>query len=146
MYLARPHGFRRLERPSRPDRRPRPSRSRSKCPLSYSFGLSGPSNWPSRTLQKYAPILEPFCNGPKTEVALINVVQVYCYEDTRIIKAFPQILKVCFLSKLHSLAALIIFIRFCIIRTVFLIKPLYTGTRRAQNPRADSISSKAPKR
>lgn len=45
--------------------------------------------------QKFAPILEPFCNGPKTEVALINVVQVYCYEDTRIIKAFPQILKVC---------------------------------------------------
>ena len=44
--------------------------------------------------QKYAPILEPFCSGPKTEVALINVVQVYCYEDTRIIKAFPQILKV----------------------------------------------------
>ena len=44
--------------------------------------------------QKYAPILEPFCNGPKTEVALINVVQVYCYEDTRIMKAFPQILKV----------------------------------------------------
>lgn len=45
--------------------------------------------------QKFTPILEPFCNGPKTEVALINVVQVYCYEDTRIIKAFPQILKVC---------------------------------------------------
>jgi hypothetical protein len=47
-----------------------------------------------REVGKYAPILEPFCNGPKTEVALINVVQVYCYEDTRIIKAFPQILKV----------------------------------------------------
>lgn len=47
-----------------------------------------------REVGKYAPILEPFCNGPKTEVALVNVVQVYCYEDTRIIKAFPQILKV----------------------------------------------------
>ncbi|KAJ8519947.1 hypothetical protein ONZ45_g3170 [Pleurotus djamor] len=47
-----------------------------------------------REVTKYAPILEPFCNGPKTEVALINIVQVYCYEDTRIIKAFPQILKV----------------------------------------------------
>ena len=44
--------------------------------------------------QNFADILEPFCNGPKTEVALINTVQVYCYEDTRIIKAFPQILKV----------------------------------------------------
>ncbi|KAG9125200.1 hypothetical protein FRC07_008598 [Ceratobasidium sp. 392] len=47
-----------------------------------------------REVSKYAPIIEPFCNGPKTEVALINVVQVYCYEDTRIIKTFPQILKV----------------------------------------------------
>ncbi|KAF9461257.1 hypothetical protein BDZ94DRAFT_1221547 [Collybia nuda] len=47
-----------------------------------------------REVGKYAPILEPFCNSAKTEVALINVVQVYCYEDTRIIKAFPQILKV----------------------------------------------------
>ncbi|KAJ3855515.1 hypothetical protein EV368DRAFT_34503 [Lentinula lateritia] len=47
-----------------------------------------------REVGKFAPILEPFCSGPKTEVALINVVQVYCYEDTRIIKTFPQILKV----------------------------------------------------
>ncbi|KAI0051913.1 ARM repeat-containing protein [Auriscalpium vulgare] len=46
-----------------------------------------------REVTKFAPILEPFCNGPKTEVALINTVQVYCYEDTRIMKAFPQILK-----------------------------------------------------
>ena len=46
-------------------------------------------------LQKYAPVLEPFCESPKTQVALINVVQVYCYEDTRVMRAFPQILKVC---------------------------------------------------
>ncbi|KAJ7925304.1 hypothetical protein B0H13DRAFT_1975944 [Mycena leptocephala] len=36
-----------------------------------------------REVGKYTPILQPFCNGAKTEVALINVVQ-----------AFPQILKV----------------------------------------------------
>ncbi|KAI0821644.1 eukaryotic translation initiation factor 5C [Trametes gibbosa] len=47
-----------------------------------------------REITSFADILEPFCNGPKTEVALINTVQVYCYEDTRIIKAFPQVLKV----------------------------------------------------
>lgn len=47
-----------------------------------------------REVGKFAPVLEPFCQGPKTEVALINVVQVYCYEDTKLIKAFPQILKV----------------------------------------------------
>ncbi|KAJ7218065.1 armadillo-type protein [Mycena pura] len=47
-----------------------------------------------REVGKYIPLVQPFCNGAKSEVALINVVQVYCYEDTRIIKAFPQILKV----------------------------------------------------
>ncbi|EGO00197.1 hypothetical protein SERLA73DRAFT_135911 [Serpula lacrymans var. lacrymans S7.3] len=47
-----------------------------------------------REVGKFSTILEPFCKGPKIEVALINVVQVYCYEDTRIMKAFPQILKV----------------------------------------------------
>ncbi|TBU25147.1 eukaryotic translation initiation factor 5C [Dichomitus squalens] len=47
-----------------------------------------------REITSFTDILEPFCNGPKTEVALINTVQVYSYEDTRIMKAFPQILKV----------------------------------------------------
>ncbi|KAH9946977.1 eukaryotic translation initiation factor 5C [Amylocystis lapponica] len=47
-----------------------------------------------REIGGFSDIIEPFCNGAKTEVALINIVQVYCYEDTRIIKAFPQILKV----------------------------------------------------
>ncbi|KAK7692590.1 hypothetical protein QCA50_004220 [Cerrena zonata] len=47
-----------------------------------------------REIGAFSDILVTFCNGPKTEVALINAVQVYCYEDTRIIKAFPQILKV----------------------------------------------------
>lgn len=44
--------------------------------------------------QDFTDVLQPFCQGPKAEVALINTVQVYCYEDTRIMKAFPQILKV----------------------------------------------------
>jgi len=67
-------------------------------------GLMGSVDWSARPDQieglalrevtKFAPILEPFCEGAKTQVALINAVQVYCYEDTRIIKAFPQILKV----------------------------------------------------
>lgn len=45
-------------------------------------------------MQRYAPILEPFCTTAKTQIALINVVQVYCYEDTRVMKTFPNILKV----------------------------------------------------
>jgi hypothetical protein len=47
-----------------------------------------------REVGKFAPVLEAFCKGPKVEVALINQVQVHCYEDTRIMKAFPQILRV----------------------------------------------------
>ncbi|KAF8134551.1 hypothetical protein EV363DRAFT_1430096 [Boletus edulis] len=47
-----------------------------------------------REIGKFSPILEAFCNGPKVEVALINQVQVHCYEDTRIMKTFPHILKV----------------------------------------------------
>ncbi|KDR75907.1 hypothetical protein GALMADRAFT_248685 [Galerina marginata CBS 339.88] len=67
-------------------------------------GLLGSVDWSARPDQieglalrevtKFAPILEPFCENGKTQIALINAVQVYCYEDTRIIKAFPQILKV----------------------------------------------------
>lgn len=47
-----------------------------------------------RDITNNAPVLEPFCDGAKAEVALINAVQLYCYTDTRIIKTFPQILKV----------------------------------------------------
>lgn len=38
--------------------------------------------------------MEPFCTTAKAQVSLINTAQVYCYTETRIIKAFPQILKV----------------------------------------------------
>lgn len=44
--------------------------------------------------QKYASVLEPFCDSGKTQVALINAVQVYCYEEQRATKSFPQLLKV----------------------------------------------------
>ncbi|KAK4684057.1 hypothetical protein P7C73_g6150, partial [Tremellales sp. Uapishka_1] len=43
---------------------------------------------------RLAPILEAFCNSAKSQVGLINAVQVYCYTDTRILKAFPGLLKV----------------------------------------------------
>lgn len=51
--------------------------------------------------QRFAEIMEPFCNNPKTEVTLINAVQVYCYEETRVMKAFPQMLKVSSSSFVH---------------------------------------------
>jgi len=47
-----------------------------------------------REVGNRAPILEPFCTSAKTQVALINAVQVYCYDETRVMKTFPQLLKV----------------------------------------------------
>ncbi|TDL22566.1 ARM repeat-containing protein [Rickenella mellea] len=47
-----------------------------------------------REIGKWSPILEPFCTTAKTQVSLINTVQLYCYEETRITKSFSQILKV----------------------------------------------------
>ncbi|KAI5453696.1 hypothetical protein NCC49_005515 [Naganishia albida] len=42
----------------------------------------------------FAGLLEPFCNGAKAEVGLMNTVQVYCYNETRVMKAFPQLVKI----------------------------------------------------
>lgn len=87
--------------------------------------------------QEFTDVLQPFCNGPKSEVALINTVQVYCYEDTRIMKAFPQILKVTTTvdnaGRVTDDGG-----RCCTIRTVSLTKPLFIGTRRVRSRRASS--------
>jgi len=45
-------------------------------------------------LQEHAPILEAFCSGAKAQISLINAVQVHCYEDTKMLKTFPQIIKI----------------------------------------------------
>jgi len=47
-----------------------------------------------KEVKRIAVVLAPFCSSGKTQVALINAAQVYCYEDTKIIKTFSQILKV----------------------------------------------------
>ncbi|KZO98812.1 ARM repeat-containing protein [Calocera viscosa TUFC12733] len=48
----------------------------------------------TREVANFTTILEPFCTSARTQVALINTVQVYCYDDPRFMKSFPQILKV----------------------------------------------------
>ncbi|KAH8119322.1 ARM repeat-containing protein [Phellopilus nigrolimitatus] len=60
-----------------------------------------------REVDKYAPTLEPFCGNAKTQVALINAVQVYCYEETRIMKTFPQLLKILYNKDSISAQAII---------------------------------------
>lgn len=53
------------------------------------------------------PLLAAFANGAKAEVGLINAVQVSCYADTRILKTFPQILKVLYNEDVVSDQAII---------------------------------------
>ncbi|EAU91654.2 basic leucine zipper and W2 domain-containing protein 2 [Coprinopsis cinerea okayama7 len=60
-----------------------------------------------REVTKFAPILEAFTSGAKAQITLINIVQVHCYEDTRIMKAFPQILKVLYNKDVVSDQAII---------------------------------------
>ena len=62
---------------------------------------------PNIRVQSHAPILEAFCNGAKAEVGLINAVQVYCYTDTRIIKTFPQLVKIFYNADVISDQAII---------------------------------------
>lgn len=59
------------------------------------------------TIQANCPLLAAFANGAKAEVGLINAVQVSCYADTRILKTFPQILKVLYNEDVVSDQAII---------------------------------------
>ena len=59
------------------------------------------------TIQANCPLLTAFANGAKAEVGLINAVQVSCYADTRILKTFPQILKVLYNEDVVSDQAII---------------------------------------
>lgn len=47
-----------------------------------------------REVEKFAPVLAAFCKGASKEIALIDIVQVHCFEDTRVTKAFPELLNV----------------------------------------------------
>jgi len=60
-----------------------------------------------KELTTFSPLLEPYCTSGKTQVALINTIQVHCYEDTRVIKVFPQLIKVLYNSDCISEEAII---------------------------------------
>lgn len=46
------------------------------------------------TVQQIVPVLEPFCPSPKSEIALINTIQLHCYTEAQLLKAFVGFLKV----------------------------------------------------
>lgn len=58
-------------------------------------------------MQANTDLLTPFANGAKAEIGLINAVQVSCYTDTRILKTFPQIIKLLYNEDVVSDQAII---------------------------------------
>lgn len=45
-------------------------------------------------LQAFLPVLESFCKKPMDQVNLINIVQVYCYDEQKMMKSFPSLVRV----------------------------------------------------
>ncbi|CAO1618227.1 unnamed protein product [Sympodiomycopsis kandeliae] len=80
-------------------------------------GLTKSIQWSTRSDQiegqalkefkDFSSILEPFCTSPKSEIALINKVQLLCYEDQRILKTFTNILKILYNNDVLSDQAII---------------------------------------
>ncbi|ORY42133.1 hypothetical protein BCR35DRAFT_311290 [Leucosporidium creatinivorum] len=60
-----------------------------------------------KEIQEVSPLLEPFCQKPATEVALINTIQIWCYENTKLMNTFPKILKVLYSTDVLSDQAII---------------------------------------
>ncbi|KAM0789254.1 hypothetical protein ACM66B_000097 [Microbotryomycetes sp. NB124-2] len=60
-----------------------------------------------REVQAISPLLEPFCQKPATEVALINTIQIWSYENTKVMPAFVKILKVLYSKDVLSDQAII---------------------------------------
>jgi len=51
-------------------------------------------NQASRQIKKNAEILAAFASNPKSELALLQKIQIYCHEDTRLMKHFRLIVKI----------------------------------------------------
>jgi len=51
-------------------------------------------NQASRQIKKNAEILAAFASNPKSELALLQKIQIYCHEDTRLMKHFRIIVKI----------------------------------------------------
>jgi hypothetical protein len=47
-----------------------------------------------KTLKGYHKVFLPFCTSAKIEAALLNTIQVTCYEDSRLLRIFADIVKI----------------------------------------------------
>ncbi|CAG8460319.1 12939_t:CDS:2 [Ambispora leptoticha] len=60
-----------------------------------------------RQVKTWSKVLAAFCTSPKTELALIQKVQVYCYEDTKLMKHFRQIIQLLYNEDVVSESAIL---------------------------------------
>lgn len=45
-------------------------------------------------VKSFGPVLAPFCKKPMEQVTLLQVIQVYCYDEQKAMKAFPSLVRV----------------------------------------------------
>ncbi|CAG8529394.1 eukaryotic translation initiation factor 5C [Gigaspora rosea] len=60
-----------------------------------------------RQVKQCSTILSAFSTNPKTELALIQKVQTYCYEDTKLMKHFRQIVQILYNEDVVSESAIL---------------------------------------
>ncbi|KAG9291622.1 hypothetical protein G9A89_022041 [Geosiphon pyriformis] len=60
-----------------------------------------------RQIKAWAKVLAAFCTTPKTELALIQKIQVYCYEDAKLTKHFRQIVQLLYNEDVVSESAIL---------------------------------------
>lgn len=60
-----------------------------------------------KEVERLAGILEPFASNARSEIALINAIQVHCYTDTRVFKSFATLLKILYNENVLSDQAII---------------------------------------
>lgn len=55
-----------------------------------------------RALNQWSSLLEAFTTSPKSEIVLLQKVQITCYEDAKITKAFRSIVQVLYKNDVLS--------------------------------------------
>lgn len=61
----------------------------------------------TKEISTFSPILAPFTPSPKAEIALINKIQLFCFEEQRALKSFSNLLKVMYNDDVLSDQAII---------------------------------------
>lgn len=53
-------------------------------------------------IKAFLPVLAPFVKKPMDQVNLLQIVQIYCYDEQKVMKSFPNIVRVLWDAELVS--------------------------------------------